>query len=474
MKFKWISILALLTCFACSDEPEDSTTPPPDAEDDSFALDRDSKSDANGIGEGSWEAFCVLNYANSANEQELLDDLHSFPAGRIWSARVGPDGVLGTEDDGFFETVKELDRVPWVGFFTFRSMLNKARETGLCPELGEETLFPDEEELAEEIARLSEDEVRENYMNDTIARRDAHAKAHGCVRATMTVDNSELTPEDRVGVFAENRSFPAWIRFSNGNPVIQNDKERDARGMAIKLMEVPGDKVLDRHRNEATQDFLLINGPAFFVRTASDYLEFTKKAFDGEVFSYFLGLNPLEWRIRELTNVLRIAGSKPSSPITQYWSTVPYALGDGPAVKYTAKPCGEFDSGFPDDPTPDFLGETLAEELESGPQCFEFMVQRQIDAAGMPIEDSTIEWEESDSSFVKVATIDIPQQTFLSEEQVGFCENLSFNPWHTLPEHRPLGNINRTRRLVYDAISQLRHQLNAAPREEPTEHIIFE
>ena len=50
-----------------------------------------------------------------------------------------------------------------------------------------------------------------------------------------------------------------------------------------------------------------------------------------------------------------------------------------------------------------------------------------------------------------------------------FCENLSFNPWRTLPEHRPLGSINRARLQVYPAISRFRHRKNNAPPwREPT------
>lgn len=474
MTLRPIALLAVLATVGCTQSPDEPSTPPPDGEDDAFVIEQDSKSDANGVQEGSWEAFCVLNFANQAGEDELYEVLHSYPAESLWKARTGADGKLGTSDDTFFETVDQVDDVRWVGYLSFRAMRKRAEATGLCPELGEETIFPGEDAYAEEIATLSEDEILKNAMTDTIVRRDAHAKAHGCVRANVTIDNTGLQPEERIGVFAENRTLPAWIRFSNGNPVIQNDKEKDARGMAIKLMEVPGDKVLDSERTAPTQDFLLINGPAFFVRTASDYLKFTKKAFDGEPISYFISLDPREWHLRELTNLLRIALSKPSSPITQYWSTVPYALGDGRAVKYTAKPCGEIESGYPDNAGDDYLGETLAEKLAAGPECFDFMLQRQIDAAGMPIEDSTIQWEDGDSPFVKVATIDIPQQTFLSAAQADFCENLSMNPWHTLPEHRPLGNINRTRRVVYDAISALRHAANMTPREEPTEHIIFE
>jgi hypothetical protein len=47
-------------------------------------------------------------------------------------------------------------------------------------------------------------------------------------------------------------------------------------------------------------------------------------------------------------------------------------------------------------------------------------------------------------------------------------EQLSSTPWHALPEHRPLGSINRARRVVYDAVSKYRHEQNNEPRREPT------
>ena len=85
----------------------------------------------------------------------------------------------------------------------------------------------------------------------------------------------------------------------------------------------------------------------------------------------------------------------------------------------------------------------------------------------MKVEDSKTEWKESEAPFIKVATITIPKQTFDSEAQMAFCENLSFTPWHSLPEHRPLGGVNRVRRTVYESISKRRHDLNQAPRKEP-------
>jgi hypothetical protein len=64
------------------------------------------------------------------------------------------------------------------------------------------------------------------------------------------------------------------------------------------------------------------------------------------------------------------------------------------------------------------------------------------------------------SPYRKVATIRIPAQSFESPARMQYCENLVFSPWHTLPEHRPLGGINRAREVVYAVMSKRRHELN--------------
>ena len=95
----------------------------------------------------------------------------------------------------------------------------------------------------------------------------------------------------------------------------------------------------------------------------------------------------------------------------------------------------------------------------------QFLLQPRI--ASMSVENSKDEWEEADAPFLKVATIRIPQQEFDTPAQNLFCENLSFDPWHALPEHRPLGLINRLRRIIYPHISEVRHQLNSTLLPEP-------
>ena len=52
--------------------------------------------------------------------------------------------------------------------------------------------------------------------------------------------------------------------------------------------------------------------------------------------------------------------------------------------------------------------------------------------------------------------------------QFAFTRNLRFNPWHCLPEHRPLGNQSRARKRMYDEMANFRQKMNGVPHIEPT------
>jgi hypothetical protein len=83
---------------------------------------------------------------------------------------------------------------------------------------------------------------------------------------------------------------------------------------------------------------------------------------------------------------------------------------------------------------------------------FDFRVQVQNDAGEMPVEDVSVEWSEEDSKPVTVATLRIPtQKVEAAGELAAKCEALSFNPWHAIAEHRPIGGMNRLRKVVYQA-----------------------
>lgn len=308
-------------------------------------------------------------------------------------------------------------------------------------------------------------------------RRDVHSKTHGCLRATFTVLNN-LDSRLRHGLFA-NPDLPpykAWIRFSSGKEYPQPDSKPDARGMAIKVMGVEGPKLLedDGLPPAGTQDFALMNATQFFIRNITEYNEFTKYLGSGfgpgANYGYFLGGWPLphpsKMHLREMMLAKRTLKAAPDSLLnTQFYSVSAFKLGPQENVKYSARPCKDSPAADVDRSDPNFLRQEMVKRLAAGGACFDFMVQLQVPGKNMPVEDTTVEWSEKDSPFIPVARLDIPAQQF--EQNNDLCEGLSFNPWHSKPEHRPIGVMNRIRKAVYLDVSRYRRQMNGVPLCEP-------
>ena len=304
-----------------------------------------------------------------------------------------------------------------------------------------------------------------------VVQRDAHPKAHGCVLASFEVKKN-LPSEFAHGIFSQSTATPykAWIRYSNGRPGNNPDTQPDGRGMAIKVLGVSGAKIL-LNDETGTQDFVMINHDVFFVRNAHDYISFQKNP------SLFMLLHPFhEFAILTATGLEKITNPFQS----QYWSMVPYRLGpesEARAMKYTVvpTPCdGERTVATPVSSSPNFLLEAMVSSMQKGDACFNFQMQLQKNGKSMPIEDPTISWDAAGASYTIVATIRIAKKDndgklgLQNKERTEFCENLSMSPWHANPELRPLGGINRVRKVVYQAISSHRHELNNVRLAEPT------
>jgi Catalase len=337
---------------------------------------------------------------------------------------------------------------------------------GIDPELGEH-LYLNEKAIAEELSVVIEASIRKQYSSGN-ARRDAHPKAHGCVKADVHV--LETLP-DRLakGMFIPGKTYQAWIRFSNGSgDPTRADIKRDARGMAIKVLGVPGKKLLEDETEATTQDFIMINHPVFFATDPARYRSFMDDA-NSEHFYQKLRI-PFDLGAKGTLIALETRSSKISNPLqARYWSMVPYQLGTGvgrQAVKYSARACSSVADPMPKKPRHDFLRDALRNTLQNGEACMELLVQPRT-SSSMDVEDSRIEWKEAQAPFYPVAIIRIPRQVFDTPEQNAFCENLSFTPWHALPEHKPLGVTNRLRKVIYDHISRVRHEMNSTNRQEP-------
>jgi len=300
-----------------------------------------------------------------------------------------------------------------------------------------------------------------DYGNGRILR-DAHPKMHGCVKAEFSVDG-DLPAELAVGVFATPRTFPAWVRFSNQTGTVSPDSKPDIRGVAIKLLGVDGQKLLATESDSPNQDFILISDSRFVTKDVAE--------FDGLVRSLIGGPSRVRWFFLTHWRVARnLFGSmrKHGNPLAiRYFSVVPYLLGDN-AVKYSLTPRAPEKTPIPDNPSDNYLREAMASQLTDNAAVFDFSIQFQKDPYREPIEDSGVTWSEERSPFQRVGTLTIPSQSFESPRRMEFGDNLSFNPWRCLAQHRPLGGISRARQQVYAALSIFRHDGNQAARVEPS------
>jgi hypothetical protein len=283
--------------------------------------------------------------------------------------------------------------------------------------------------------------------------RAAHPKMHGCVKAQFIVD--ALPPDLCVGVFKEPKVYDAYVRFSNASSVSQHDKKKDIRGMAIKLLGVSGDKILDDTIEPESQDFLLISYPSFISKGVKEFHGVVNALTKGKLTLLFFLLR----NFSTFRRVMRSSQACDNVLAIPYWSTTPYLFGAGRAVKYHVQPVQPETRNTASDKANDsFLRKNMVADLSSDDIYFDFYVQFQEDPVKMPIEDATVEWT---SPFVKLATIKIHKQDFDTEEQDKMGNGLSYSPWHSLPDHRPLGGLNRARREIYKAMSAFWHDNNS-------------
>src|SRR5438067_1979534 len=110
--------------------------------------------------------------------------------------------------------------------------------------------------------------------------RALHARQHVGVEGRLEV--GELPAHLRVAVFAQPRTWPVYVRFSNGAPRKQRDPVPDVRGIALKLRGVPGRKLIRGLEDKKTQDFLLIQSPATPFRTPDEFVAFLRVAAKGQ------------------------------------------------------------------------------------------------------------------------------------------------------------------------------------------------
>jgi L-lysine epsilon oxidase-like protein len=291
------------------------------------------------------------------------------------------------------------------------------------------------------------------------ARRPVFLKPHGVAHAHFLV-KPDVPAELKVGVFAQAKDYPAWIRISSDTVPSLPDLKTTV-GIGIKLFDVGGAKLIGNPA-DATHDFILQNHDVFFVDTAADMCAFTKAGFDGTDEAYRKAHPVTDAILKDMEKVV------PSVLGITYWSVLPYAFGPRRFVKYKLEPEAPIEPGVaPNTGDPTYLAADMHRRLLAGEFRFRFLVQFQKDAASMPLDKATVRWSEQDSPPIEIATLVIPAQDIQARGQPDYGENLAIHPWRVLAEHAPQGTIADARKVVYAASSELRRNVNGVPDGEP-------
>jgi hypothetical protein len=344
-------------------------------------------------------------------------------------------------------------------------LINK-RRTDEGYKLAEERIQPDEEQHLQQIIDAFNAQMR-RLWNPGYFERGGNTKTHGVVRAELEV-HDDVPAHLRHGIFAEPRTFRAWVRYSGPGPLWCADiDDIGFLSMAIKLMGVPGPKLMDDEK--LTQDLFGTCAPTFVTPDTRRNAELQRWSYQNAPIFYFFNLREPHLLDSVMNSLWTRTQTSPFE--CDYFSTVPYLLGEGQAMQYS------FHSrlrsrtpvpGLPGRPPDNYLRDAMVATLGRQDVLFDICVQVQTDPFLMPIENAAVMWPTRLSPRVPVATLRIPRQRFDSPEQIAFARVLSYNPWHSVPEHRPLGNISRARKRLYWEMSQLRQRMNGVEHYEPT------
>jgi hypothetical protein len=90
------------------------------------------KADTAGISPDGAEARGILALVNAAGYDLLVEEvgIGDRPAANIVNFKIGDDGLTNTADDRTFQTLEQLDDVPYVGPKVFAALLSYARAHG--------------------------------------------------------------------------------------------------------------------------------------------------------------------------------------------------------------------------------------------------------------------------------------------------------------------------------------------------------
>ncbi len=346
----------------------------------------------------------------------------------------------------------------------------------------------DEPVIFDELSRTMQHITRTMASRYRHAYRPVHAKSHGVLVGTLEVLPG--LPETLAqGLFARAASYPVVMRFSTNPGYMLADNVSSPRGLAVKVLNVPGERVASDAAG-SSQDFVCVNANAFGAPDPAGFLKqiklFDKNLETPEGVKHAVSVaaratNAVLKAVHLESATLEGIGAPATHILGESFSTVAPLRFGGYVAKIGFAPGSENLkklTGESIDLSEDYnaLEELIKKFFRHETAVWEVKAQLALDDSDkddkereFPIERADVKWPEEKSPWQVVARITVePQDTYSDARQVFVDERLSFNPWHALAAHRPLGGIMRSRLKAYEEAAKYRAQRNERERAEPT------
>lgn len=343
-----------------------------------------------------------------------------------------------------------------------------------------EQISPDEAKTIASIKQAMHYILKTTYKDYGYPVRSVHAKSHAILSGTFQVH--ENLPEHLAqGIFKHPQTYCAIMRFSTTPGDILDDNVSTPRGCAIKLFDVEGERL--PNSDGLVQDFVMVNSPVFKPANLRQFLNgliptaATTDKVEGLKIALSAALQTVEKNLQKVgihsTTLAGLGGQPPTSVMgDNFFSQLPTLYGPYIA-KYRLIPVSDALLGKKNQTVdltgkPNGLREDSIAFFQTHGGMWHFQVQLCVDIDKMPIEQPNVEWGETLSPFVTVATLEVsPQTAWDAQRAQRVDDHMAFSPWHGIAEHRPLGAIMRARQAVYAFSANFRSEHNAKPVQEP-------
>ncbi len=344
-----------------------------------------------------------------------------------------------------------------------------------------EVIDDDEDETVRQIVETMTKIQQTTYADGGHAIRSVHAKSHGLLEARLVVSDG-LPAHLAQGLFARPGTYPVVMRYSAIPGDLLDDNVSTPRGLSIKVMGVDGAR-LPGSEGATTQDFVMVNGPAFNAPNAKKFLG-TLKLLAGTTDKAPGLKKALSTALQGVEKVVEALGGKSPTllalgghPETNvlgetYYTQVPVLYGDYIA-KLSIAPASAGLKALTDaevdlDGKPNGLRGAVVDFFATQGGEWELRAQLCTDLDKMPVEDASVEWPEEESPYVAVARLVAdPQPAWTHGRSVAVDDKLAFSPWHGIAAHRPLGSVMRARKQSYEMSKRFRAEHNGVTIDEP-------